>query len=562
MVRAALINMGSVLIAKSTVEIDPARTAMLAMPMTLRSRRLDSRRVSYPSCRNVSWVDSRTRLPVDCEPVSRVRKVCSLWKGGWMSEPQRVRRVVSTVLPTAHGTFKLHGYDVIPGREHLALVLGDLDGNGRNGHVPLVRVHSECLTGDALGSWRCDCGEQLDAAMQEIAREGLGVVIYLRGHEGRGIGLHAKLHAYALQDAGLDTVDANLRLGLPVDARDYDVAAAILRDLGVQRIRLLSANPEKSARLNDLGIEVTARLPLLVPEHAENAFYLATKRNRMGHDNTRDLPDVWTELLRGRVPNHAAAGRESELLDRYGSLVAAGPVIAIAQLAQSVDGFIASRTGDANYVSGEEDREHLHRLRALVDAVIVGAQTVAADNPQLTTRAVPGPSPVRVIIDPAGRIPRQARVLTDGSAKTLWCVAFGSASPADLAPHVEVVSLAADDGRFEPQAVLDMLRDRGLGRVLVEGGGRTVSDFLAASVLDRLYLTTAPILVGDGVPGVRFAGADLIGDALTASVRRFSLGRDLCTVFDFAALRHARERQDVTVAKLNAHDPDSELGSA
>jgi 3,4-dihydroxy 2-butanone 4-phosphate synthase / GTP cyclohydrolase II len=187
---------------------------------------------------------------------------------------------------------------------------------------------------------------------------------------------------------------------------------------------------------------------------------------------------------------------------------------------------------------------------------------VAADNPQLTTRAVPGPSPVRVIIDPAGRIPRQARVLTDGSAKTLWCVAFGSASPAELAPHVEVVSLAADDGRFEPQAVLDMLRNRGLGRVLVEGGGRTVSDFLAASVLDRLYLTTAPILVGDGVPGVRFAGADLIGDALTASVRRFSLGRDLCTVFDFAALRHARERQDVTVAKLNAHDPDSELGSA
>jgi GTP cyclohydrolase II len=475
-----------------------------------------------------------------------------------MSEPERVRKVVSTVLPTAYGTFQLHGYAVAPGREHLALVLGDLDADGRNGHAPLVRVHSECLTGDALGSRRCDCGAQLDAAMQEIAREGLGVVIYLRGHEGRGIGLYAKLHAYALQDAGLDTVDANLHLGLPVDARDYDVAAAILHDLGLQRIRLLSGNPKKSARLNDLGIEVAARLPLLVPQHAENAFYLATKRDRMGHDNASELPDVWGELLQGRVPELAAAGPQSELLDRYGSLVAAGQVITIAQLAQSVDGFIASRTGDANYVSGEEDREHLHRLRALVDAVVVGAQTVTADNPQLTTRAVPGPSPVRVIIDPAGRIPRQARVLTDGVARTLWCVADGFDPQAGLAPHVEVMSLAAEGGRFEPRALVDMLRERGLGRVLIEGGGRTVSDFLAAGVLDRLYLTTAPILVGDGVPGVRFAGADLIGDALTGSVRRFSLGRDVCTVFDFAAerpaLRPAGDGQDVAVPKIDPQD--------
>jgi 3,4-dihydroxy 2-butanone 4-phosphate synthase / GTP cyclohydrolase II len=477
-----------------------------------------------------------------------------------MSEPKRVRKVVSTVLPTAHGTFQLHGYAVDPGREHLALVLGDLDGDRRNGHVPLVRVHSECLTGDALGSWRCDCGAQLDAAMREIAREGLGVVIYLRGHEGRGIGLHAKLHAYALQDAGLDTVDANLRLGLPVDARDYDAAAAILHDLGLRRIRLLSANPRKSARLHDLGIDVIARLPLLVPEHAENASYLATKRNRMGHDDIRNLPDVWDELLQGRVPIRAAVGPKSELLDRYGSLVAAGPLITIAQLAQSVDGFIASRTGDANYVSGEEDREHLHRLRALVDAVIVGAQTVTADNPQLTTRAVPGPSPVRVIIDPTGRIPRDARVLTDAHAQTFWCVAVGAVPAADLAPHVEVVPLAADGRRFEPQAVLDMLRGRGLGRVLVEGGGRTVSDFLAAGVLDRLYLTTAPILVGDGVPGVRFAGTDLIGDALTASVRRFILGRDICTVFDFAAA--ARQSQDVAMPKIDLQDAESELGAS
>jgi 3,4-dihydroxy 2-butanone 4-phosphate synthase / GTP cyclohydrolase II len=484
---------------------------------------------------------------------------------GKVTEPQRVRRVVSTVLPTAHGTFQVHGYAVEPSREHVALVMGDLGNAGTNGHVPLVRVHSECLTGDAFGSWRCDCGEQLEAAMREISSEGLGVIIYLRGHEGRGIGLHAKLHAYALQDAGLDTVDANLRLGLPVDARDYGVAAAILRDLGVRRIRLLSANPNKGSRLTDLGIEVTARLPLPVTERAENAYYLATKHNRMGHDSTRKLPDVWSDLLQGRVPDRATAGSEALLLDRYGSLVAAGPTITIAQLAQSVDGFIASRTGDANYVSGAEDREHLHRLRALVDAVIVGAQTVTADDPQLTTRTVPGPSPVRVIIDPRGRIPRDARVLTDGRANSLWCVAAGLGPPPKLADHVEVVPLPIEAGRFEPGAVLGMLRARGLGRVLVEGGGRTVSGFLASGVLDRLYLTTAPILVGDGIPGVRFAGADLLADALTASIRRFSLGRDQCTVFDFAAARQpwlARQRQDVAMPNLDPEDPELELGAS
>jgi 3,4-dihydroxy 2-butanone 4-phosphate synthase/GTP cyclohydrolase II len=481
-----------------------------------------------------------------------------------MTEPQRVRKVVSTVLPTTHGTFQMHGYAVEPGREHVALVLGDLSHTGSNGNAPLVRVHSECLTGDAFGSWRCDCGEQLDAAMREISREGLGVVIYLRGHEGRGIGLHAKLHAYALQDAGLDTIDANVHLGLPVDARDYGVAAAILNDLGVRRIRLLSANPDKSARLGDLGIEVSARLPLPVTERAENAFYLATKRNRMGHDSASILPDVWTELLQGRVPARAAAGAEAVLLERYGSLVAAGPTITIAQLAQSVDGFIASRTGDANYVSGTEDREHLHRLRALVDAVVVGAQTVVADDPQLTTRTVPGPSPVRVIIDPHGRIPRHARVLTDGQVKTLWCVATGFEPPPVLAAHVEPVTLELEEGRFQPEALLEMLRARRLGRVLVEGGGRTVSDFLAAGVLDRLYLTIAPILVGDGVPGVRFAGADLLADAVTASVQRFSLGRDICTIFDFAAgrSRSSGQGEDVEVPDLNPEDAERELGAS
>jgi 3,4-dihydroxy 2-butanone 4-phosphate synthase/GTP cyclohydrolase II len=147
----------------------------------------------------------------------------------------------------------------------------------------LVRVHSECLTGDAFGSLRCDCGPQLQAAMRRVAEEGRGVVLYMRGHEGRGIGLLEKLRAYELQDAGADTVDANLRLGLPADARDYGTGAQILHDLGVRTMRLLTNNPAKRAGLEGYGLEVVGRVPLPSRPHPENVRYLRTKRDRMGH---------------------------------------------------------------------------------------------------------------------------------------------------------------------------------------------------------------------------------------------------------------------------------------
>ncbi|MFH5820967.1 GTP cyclohydrolase II [Georgenia sp. AZ-5] len=445
------------------------------------------------------------------------------------------RRVVATSLPTAHGTFRMLGYDGAAGLGHVALVLGDLDGDELDGLAPLVRVHSECLTGDALGSRRCDCGEQLDAALHEISLEGRGAVIYMRGHEGRGIGLLAKLHAYALQDAGADTVDANLQLGYPADAREYDEAAAILRDLGVARVRLLSSNPDKAVKLEQLGIEVVSRQALPVADRPENTFYMTTKRVRMGHDSLGGTADVWLELLAGRVPGAASPGLDSVLLDRYGPLVAAGSPLTIAQLGQSADGFIAARSGDAEFVTGAEDREHLHRLRALVDAVVVGASTVVADDPRLTVRAVPGASPVRVVLDPRGRVPATARVLREADSPTLWCVGPEAAVPDDLLPHVAVVRLPAGPDGFAPDAVLAELRRRGLGRVLVEGGGRTVSSFLAAGLLDRLFLTTAPKLIGDGVPGIRFTGSDRLADALSAPVRRFVLGADICTEFDLGA---------------------------
>jgi len=201
----------------------------------------------------------------------------------------QIERIAQTRMPTVHGTFEAHAYrDTVTGGEHVALVVGDV----RDGEPVLVRVHSECLTGDTFGSLRCDCGPQLRAAMTAIAANGRGVVLYLRGHEGRGVGLAHKLRAYELQDAGRDTVDANLELGLPADARDYGTGAQILADLGVRSLRLMTNNPTKLAGLEGYGLRVVDRVPMPVRPHPENIRYLRTKRDRMGHA----LPNLEDEL--------------------------------------------------------------------------------------------------------------------------------------------------------------------------------------------------------------------------------------------------------------------------
>ncbi len=192
-----------------------------------------------------------------------------------------VERVAETRLPTRHGELTAYGYRItVDDSEHIALVHGDVTGP----EPVLTRVHSECLTGDVFGSDRCDCGPQLDEALERIVAEGRGVVVYLRGHEGRGIGLVAKLQAYQLQDGGRDTVDANLDLGLPADARHYGTATQVLRDLGIERVRLLTNNPDKVSNLEEYGIEVTERVPLTPRPNDHNLAYLLTKRDRMGHD--------------------------------------------------------------------------------------------------------------------------------------------------------------------------------------------------------------------------------------------------------------------------------------
>jgi 3,4-dihydroxy 2-butanone 4-phosphate synthase / GTP cyclohydrolase II len=197
-----------------------------------------------------------------------------------------VRRVAEARIPTEWGDFTAFAYEsILDGEQHLALVKGDVSGQDD----VLVRVHSECLTGDAFGSLRCDCGAQLEGALRRVAESGEGVVVYLRGHEGRGIGLAHKLRAYSLQERGRDTVDANLELGLPVDNREYGIGSQILVDLGVTTMRLMTNNPAKYGGLEGYGLHIVERVPLETFPNPENLHYLRTKRERMGH--LLDLPD-------------------------------------------------------------------------------------------------------------------------------------------------------------------------------------------------------------------------------------------------------------------------------
>lgn len=189
-----------------------------------------------------------------------------------------VKSVASCRLPTEWGVFTLHGFEEESGQEHVALVMGDIS----NGLPVLSRIHSECLTGDALFSQKCDCGPQLKAAMQAVQKAGRGVIVYLR-QEGRGIGLINKIRAYQLQDQGRDTVEANIELGLPVDARDFTLAKSIYDHLGVHEVRLLTNNPEKIQTLQAAGITVIERIPLQVGENSENEQYLHTKADKFGH---------------------------------------------------------------------------------------------------------------------------------------------------------------------------------------------------------------------------------------------------------------------------------------
>ncbi len=256
---------------------------------------------------------SMMRLP-DLESFARVHKLALIHIEDLVAYRRRSELIVESVaqarLPTRYGPFVAHVFrDLIDDREHIALVRGDV----RGASDVLVRVHSECVTGDLFGSQRCDCGEQLDAALAKIAEAGRGVLVYLRGHEGRGIGLINKLHAYRLQDAGRDTVEANLELGLPIDSRRYDVGAQILTSLGLTTIKLMSNNPAKFAALDGYRLRIVARIPLVTPLNRENAGYLSTKQVKLGH-----LLGLALSNPPGDLRGESASGEAVEKQDLHG----------------------------------------------------------------------------------------------------------------------------------------------------------------------------------------------------------------------------------------------------
>jgi GTP cyclohydrolase II len=432
------------------------------------------------------------------------------WRAACLPSSVIVRRgresEAAAALPTRFGDLLIHVFRLGDETEVVALVHGEVAGD----EPVLVRLHSECLTGEALGSLRCDCGEQLEVGLEQIGQAERGVLLYLR-HEGRGIGLFDKIRAYALQDGGLDTVDANVALGLPVDGRDYTAAAAVLKKLGVQRVRLMTNNPAKLQALAEHGLEIVQRVAIEAAPNPVNVTYLRTKANRMGH------------LLEPNAPLLPAAPVANGHHTR--------PAVTV-HYAQTIDGRIAARTGDAHWVSGESSLQLAHELRASHDAVMVGIGTVLADDPRLTVRLVEGPSPIRVIVDSTLRIPVGANVLADRTVRTI--VATTPAASEERARAIraaggEILRAHANDaGGVDLGDLLRRLRGIGIASLLIEGGRGIITSALRARAVDRLAVCIAPKVIGEGVAAVGDLNIDYLRQALTFARTRFvPCGEDL-----------------------------------
>jgi GTP cyclohydrolase II len=430
-----------------------------------------------------------------------------------------ITKRTSARVPTAEGEFQLSLYTSNQDdKEHLVLLIGDVTVHQ---HV-LVRIHSECFTGDVLGSLRCDCGAQLHRSMHMIAEEGTGILIYLR-QEGRGIGILDKLRAYNFQDMGYDTVDANLMVGHKADERDYTAAALILKDLGVVSVRLLTNNPLKIESLQALGIPVSARVPLSPQITIENAAYLRTKVQRMRH--LLHLSPTFEVVGDGLQSLEALSARAVAHHRRTGL-----PFVTLTY-AQSLDGSIAADPGQPLSLSGPQSRLLTHYLRAAHDAILVGIGTVLADNPLLNVRLVEGQNPQPVIVDSRLRFPLEANLLRRHPLSP-W-IATSEQADRERQRRLEAAGArvlrlpSTARGDVDLAALLEQLGNCGINSLMVEGGARIITSFLTHQLANYLVLTVVPRLVG-GVhavgdlgpfeptrfPGLRNTGHQRLGEDL------------------------------------------------
>lgn len=372
-------------------------------------------------------------------------------------------------------------------KEHIALVKGNV--SLRKGVV--ARVHSECFTGDVIGSRRCDCGDQLHKAMQMIGRSDCGVLIYLR-QEGRGIGLLEKLKAYNLQDQGLDTVDANIRLGHRPDEREYSFASLILKDLQILSVRLITNNPNKINELSALGIQVDERIPVEIDFHEHNREYLKTKAKKMDHLLNVDVDcsdpaqfDFLHPLLKQLRDRNDGHNKRMFITLSF---------------AQSIDGSVAFNRSHGCPLSCRQSLEMTHLLRARHSALLVGVNTIRVDDPKLTVRFANGNNPQPVILDSKLCIPTNAHILNDRHRRPI--IITTDRAPPDkkvflekLGARVYTVNKTLE-GKVELVEAVDLLRSMNFSTLMVEGGASVINQFLSCQLIDYCIITLAPKLIG------------------------------------------------------------------
>lgn len=390
-------------------------------------------------------------------------------------------------IPVSGREFYVYLYQDFDNLEHLALVMGDVRGKQN----VLVRIHSECLTGEAFNSQRCDCGEQLKQSIQMISDDSLGIIVYLR-QEGRGIGLAKKLQAYNLQDNGYDTVDANIALGHKPDERDFTIAASILKDLGVKSIKLISNNPGKFKPLIDSGIVINSRIPILPRLTPENTLYIKTKISRMNHkidfnglSSSSPEREMILRYVVRKIRNHRYRNR---------------PFITLSY-AQSLDGCISKDKNKSMVLSDEESMILTHQIRSIHDAILVGIGTVLTDDPQLTVRKVQGKNPQPIILDTNLKLPPNAKLLKETNSP--WII---SGKDSDVKKQkiledlgAKVFRLPVKNNNIDLHRLISKLVNENIGSVMVEGGAEIISSFMVDKLADFVVSTVTPTIIGRGV---------------------------------------------------------------